>query len=319
MAAVCAKDGHRLTRWPESDEALSAWKIEAPRGFGNLGDAAEMIPGRWSYTERFCNCSIASGVTEGFQAAMQPIAPDRGKAPSATVRREPFRGAFLAWPGWPFLRFAWLLSGVNALWFALVYGGCDWLTAQHSCRLPIHLPVELSIPLIPSAVVIYMSIYLLFLGSPFIVRDRREFLALSYGLALATALGGVGFLLVPSEPAFAPHGHLGIWAGLFHFADQLNLHYNSVPSLHVAFSVCCIAAFAQHASCVGRTWLWVWGGAIALSTLFLHQHHLLDIFTGWVVGLWTHRTAAARFLKNSALLPLTRRALARLAVPRGRL
>jgi len=206
---------------------------------------------------------------------------------------------FLAWPGWAFLRFAWLLSTANAVWFAFVYGGSDWLTAHRSLRVPIHLPIELSIPLIPSAVLIYMSIYVLFLIGPFIVRDRHEFAALICALALATLIGAVGFLLVPSQPAFAPPGDLGPWTSLFHFADRLNLDYNMVPSLHVALSVCCIAAFAQHASETGRTLLWTWATAIALSTLFTHQHHIVDAVSGWFVGLAADRTMATRVINPS--------------------
>lgn len=130
--------------------------------------------------------------------------------------------------------------------------------------MPVHLPIELSIPFIPGAVVAYMSIYVLFLAGPFIVREHREFAGLMRALALATLFGGVGFLLLPSRPAFAPPGELGVWPGLFHFADRLNLDYNMVPSLHVALSVCCIAAFARHASQAGRTLLWTWAAAIAL-------------------------------------------------------
>lgn len=207
------------------------------------------------------------------------------------------RQRFLAWPGWPFLRFAWLLSAANAAWFAFVYGGSDWLTAQRSLRVPIHLPAELSIPLIPGAVVAYMSIYLLFLAGPFIVRERREFAGLICALALAALIGGIGFLLIPSRAAFAPPGNLGIWAGLFHFADRLNLDYNMVPSLHVALSVCCIAAFARHSSTLGRTLLWTWASAIALSTLFTHQHHVLDVVSGWGAGVFACRVARARGAK----------------------
>lgn len=196
---------------------------------------------------------------------------------------------FIAWPGWPFLRFASLLSTANAVWFALVYGGSDWLTAHRSLRVPIHLPIELSIPLIPSAVLIYMSIYVLFLIGPFIVRDRREFTALICALALATLIGSVGFLLAPSRAAFAPPGDLGIWTSLFQFADRLNLDYNMVPSLHVAFSVCCIATFARKASPPGHMLLWTWAAAIAVSTLFTHQHHVVDVVSGWCVGIGTDR------------------------------
>ncbi len=209
------------------------------------------------------------------------------------------RPQFVAWPGWPFLFFAWLLSAVNGLWFALVYGGCDWLTAHRSLRVPIHLPIELSIPLIPGAVLIYMSIYVLFLIGPFIVRDRREFIALICALALATLIGGVGFLLIPSRAAFGPPGDLGVWASLFNFADRLNLDYNMVPSLHVALSVCCITAFAKHASQPGRMLLWAWAAAIALSTLFTHQHHVVDAISGWAVGAAAYRLVMLRDLRRN--------------------
>ncbi len=171
------------------------------------------------------------------------------------------------------------------MWFAFVYGGCEWLTTHRTLRVPIHIPIELSIPLIPGAVLAYMSLYLLFVAGPFIVRDRREFAALIRALALATLIGGIGFLLVPARAAFSPPEDLGIWAGMFHFADRLNLDYNMVPSLHVAFSVCCVAAFARHAPWTGRVLLWMWAMAIALSTVLTHQHHVIDVIAGWGVGI----------------------------------
>lgn len=208
------------------------------------------------------------------------------------------RPRFIIWPGWPFLRFACLLSTLNALWFWIVYDGCEWITSHRSLRVPIAMPWELkNIPFVPGAVVIYMSIYLLFLVGPFMVRERREFATLISSLALATLLGGIGFLLFPSRAAFPPPGDLGVWAGLFHFADWLNRDYNMVPSLHVALSVCCIAAFAKKAAPPGRALLWTWAAVIALSTLLTHQHHVVDVVAGWCVGLCAHRAAWAMTLK----------------------
>ena len=201
---------------------------------------------------------------------------------------------WIAWPGWPHLRFAWLLSALNGLWFVVVYGGCDWLTAHRTLRVPIHLPIELSIPFVPAAVVFYLSIDLLFLLGPFVIRERREFTALIRALALATFLGGIGFLLVPAQPAYGPHGELGLWSGLFHLADSVNLTYNMAPSLHVALSVCCVAAFSRHAPSWGKAALWLWAAAIALSTLLTHQHHLVDVFTGWFTGLFADRAAFSK-------------------------
>jgi membrane-associated phospholipid phosphatase len=209
---------------------------------------------------------------------------------------------FLAWPGWPFLRFAWLLSALNSAWFIFVYYGCDWITAHRRLRVPISLPIELAIPLIPASVLLYMSIYLLFLAGPFIIRGRREFAALIRALAFTILIGGLSFLLLPASAAFPPPGDVGVWTGLLHFAHSVALEHNMVPSLHVALSVCCLAVFARLASSFGRILLWSWAGAIALSTLLTHQHHVIDALTGWLLGLAASRTVAEPPSEKSKLL-----------------
>lgn len=191
---------------------------------------------------------------------------------------------FLAWPGWANLRFAWLLSTLNGIWFAFVYGGCDWITARRTWRVRLDLPGELHMPFVPGMTVFYMSIYLLFAAGPFVVRERKEFVSLIVALAASTFCGGIGFLLLPAQPAYPPTGDLGVWSGLFHFADRINLDYNMLPSLHVALSVCCITVFKDDATRWGRRLLWAWAAAIGLSTLLIHQHYIADVVSGWALG-----------------------------------
>ena len=192
---------------------------------------------------------------------------------------------FLAWPGWAHQRWAGLLFVLVTVWFGIVYGGADWITAQRTTRVRIHLDAELSLPLIPAFTVGYMSIYPLFLAAPYVLRTRRELTTLAIDLSLAILFAGIVFLLVPAQLAFAPPQNLGPWEGLFRFADRLNLDYNLVPSLHVALSVICIEMFAPHATPTGRVALRGWGLLIAASTVFTHQHHLLDAITGYVLAL----------------------------------
>lgn len=193
---------------------------------------------------------------------------------------------FVAWPGWSHLLYAWALSLANGIWFMLVFGGCDFITAHRALRIPIHFAAELKIPFVPGMTAVYMSIYLLFLAGPFIVRTRREFRAVIATLATIIGIAGLGFLLIPGQLAFSParEQDLGIWAGMFHLADRLNLDYDLVPSLHVALSVACITAFCTHTRVIGRTLLWIWATAVALSTLLTHQHHVIDVVTGWFLA-----------------------------------
>jgi membrane-associated phospholipid phosphatase len=199
------------------------------------------------------------------------------------------QGPFLAWPGWRQLRFAWVLSLAGVLWFAWVYAGADALTAHRATRVRVHLDAEFGIPFIPEAVVIYMSIYPLFLAAPFIIRERNDFFALSMTMNLVVLVGGICFLALPAQLAFAPPKDLGAFPGLFRFADRLNLTYNLVPSLHVALSTLCIAAFAPRANRTGRVLLWLWAIAVALSTLLTHQHHVLDVVAGFALALAGYR------------------------------
>jgi len=203
--------------------------------------------------------------------------------PQEVEQAEPF----LAWPGWAHLRYALVLSFVNTLWFVLVYGGMDALTARRSFRVPVHFPAELAIPFVPAMTLFYMSIYLLFWMAPFVLRTRREFRALVITLAFAIFVGGIGFLLFPADLALAQprEEELGIWAGMFHLADKMNLTYNLLPSLHVAFAVICVAIFSTRAPVAGKVFFWFWAAMIAASTVLIHQHHLLDVATGWLLAL----------------------------------
>jgi membrane-associated phospholipid phosphatase len=197
------------------------------------------------------------------------------------------REPFLAWPGRAHLREAALLALANTLWFLVIYGGADLLTAHRTLRVPVHLAAELAIPLVPWMTVAYMSIYPLFVMAPFVLRTRREFRAAVATLAGVILIGGICFLLIPAQLAFAPPrpGELGAWAGLYDFADRLNLTYNLVPSLHVAFAVACVAMFARRAPRPLQPLLWAWALLIAASTVLTHQHHILDAVTGWLLGV----------------------------------
>lgn len=195
-------------------------------------------------------------------------------------------GGFLAWPGWSHLLYSTALELANGVWFMLVFAGCDFLTAERALRVPVHFKAELAMPFVAEMTAVYMSMYLLFVAGPFILRTREEFRAAIATLATIIGTAGLGFLLVPAPLAYpgVPAGTLGIWAGLFRLADDLNLTYNLLPSLHVALTVACVSFFSTRIAGVGRALLWGWAAGIALSTLLTHQHHLLDVLTGWLLA-----------------------------------
>ena len=119
------------------------------------------------------------------------------------------------------LHFA-VLSFYISVWFVLVYGACDWITSLHAYRLRISFAWERQIPFFPSASLVYMSIYGLFLLVPFVLPTRHDLNRLGVALALLIGLAGVGFLLLPSYPIPRSDGD-GNWVWLFQIADRMNL------------------------------------------------------------------------------------------------
>jgi membrane-associated phospholipid phosphatase len=200
---------------------------------------------------------------------------------------------FWGWPGWRHARWTAFVALGGTLWFLLIYGGADWITEHRSLRVRIDLPGELALPFVPEAILVYMSIYLLVAGAPFVLRSRRELLALALTLDAEILAAGIVFLLFPVQLAFPAPTQLGALPGLFRFASRLNLTYNLFPSLHVALTVTCVSAFAPRAPAAGAAALWAWAAAVAASTVLTRQHHVADVVAGWALGAagnaWLYR------------------------------
>jgi membrane-associated phospholipid phosphatase len=219
------------------------------------------------------------------------------------MRRSRTRGrrdeAFFAWPGWAALAQALFLALLVTAWWVLVYHGTNWLTERRVDRVRVHLDAELAMPFVPPFVLAYLSMELVFLAAPFILRTRRELEALALTLVVATAAAGVSFVLFPAELAY-PRQDPGAWSCLFAFARQMALTYNLVPSLHVAMSCICLAAYADHCGVAGKALLGGWAAAIALSTLLTHQHYLLDVVTGLALAAVVKRFIYDRWRTHAA-------------------
>jgi membrane-associated phospholipid phosphatase len=195
------------------------------------------------------------------------------------------RDQFWHWPGVTRLRYAALLGLAVAAWFELVYAGANFVTAQHHYRVRVHFPAELRIRFMPATVLAYVSIYPLFWSAPFILRSRRELRSLAVALAVVIGVAGLFFLALPARSVFPPLPDMGAWTGLVRGTKWVALENNLMPSLHVALTVVCVAVYARQAKSVAKVLLWLWAATIAASTLFLHQHYVADVITGFALGL----------------------------------
>ncbi len=192
------------------------------------------------------------------------------------------------------------------LLFCLVYGLGDLVTGLHRWRLPVALPFELGLPFVPAWSWAYLSLYPLFACAPLVLVRGEQLRALARAVELAILVAGPCFLLWPAEPAWPPPRVTGgPHAAAFALADLLNLRYNLVPSLHVAFAATCALAYARARGAAAALVFGSWAAAIAASTVLLHQHHLVDVATGLALAAWAERRAA-RALSRAGAAPTAR-------------
>lgn len=185
----------------------------------------------------------------------------------------------------------WKTYSYWAFWvgvaFFSVYPTCNWLTSQRAVAYPLYINKELSIPLVPEFIWLYMSMYILFLLPPFFL-DNIQLKLLGKQLILATISSGIIFLLIPTILGFEriqPDDpfYSSLYAQLF----TIDLPHNLVPSLHVVFSAIIVFSLLQgmkKSSSKILTWMWLI--LLCLSTLLVHQHHLLDVIAGLLIAVF---------------------------------
>lgn len=181
-------------------------------------------------------------------------------------------------------RLLWLLF--LAPFFFLVYGTANQLTALNDSVPSIMFGWETSIPFIPEMIVPYMSVDLLFGFSFLLVKTRDEVQRHALRLGFTIAFSVLIFLLIPLhfslEKPIIEGWTKPIFAGL-----AADLPYNQLPSLHVSLAMVVGYLYYTHFKGILRWFFVAWFILIALSTLFVFQHHFIDLPTGILAGLFT--------------------------------
>ncbi len=195
------------------------------------------------------------------------------------------RERFLAWPGMAGLRLTLPLSYLFFKIFYSVYGGTSLLAKLRRPHVDFYFPWEMRLPFLPSWTLVYLTVPLLLLLTPFILRTWRSFMPFFLTLTAETLVAGVIFLAVPLAQAYPPRVAEGFVGGVFHLADRLNLDYNKLPSLHMAFAVTAAIVFGRRCGWLGRTLFSLWIVAVCASGMLMHEHQILDLAAGLVLGL----------------------------------
>jgi hypothetical protein len=179
-------------------------------------------------------------------------------------------------------RFVWLVF-MGWLFF-LLYGAANefaYLTSPHPAFF---WPWEEQIPFISVFVVPYMSSDLVFVFAFLLAQTRIELRLLALRILFIVLFSVSVFVLFPLQFTFEKP-ITGDFSFLFRLLEA-DKPFNQLPSLHVSFAIVFWSCMKSH---IPSKWIKVclalWLGLVALSTLFVFQHHFVDLPTGLLVGV----------------------------------
>ncbi|RPI44176.1 MAG: hypothetical protein EHM59_13530, partial [Betaproteobacteria bacterium] len=167
--------------------------------------------------------------------------------------------------------------------FVTLYGATNWISAQRLDRVRLWFDWELAIPLVPGMVWVYLSLLLSFF-LPMFALDEPRIHALCRRLAFATVVSGACFLVFPAELGFTRLAAVPGHESAFRLVHALDLPHNLAPSLHVSWSLVLLSSLRRGSPRWLRPGLDLWLGALIVSVLATHQHHVLDVAGGMLVA-----------------------------------
>jgi membrane-associated phospholipid phosphatase len=175
---------------------------------------------------------------------------------------------------------AWLVFMlVFYVTFFPVYIAAGHIAASSGRTVELFFAWERDIPLIPWMIWPYLSLYPVFL-LPLLHMTPGQMSVLTWQSAVSVLIAGMVFVLIPGRLGFSPTLVTGMLTPLFDLMTAVDTPHNLVPSLHVTFAALILFGCAEQAS---RPLAWIyrlWLAVMCASTVFVHQHHLLDVATG---------------------------------------
>ena len=187
--------------------------------------------------------------------------------------------------------FRWLqIPLLGLLLFVYFWGGYFGVATLTLPRehYSVWLPVDDWFPYVPEFGIIYVTGYIVILLPPLVIRDSHLIRAGAAACLILMSLAYICFLMFPVRLVAPSPLSTSLTAKILSLSYQKTDHgMNCFPSLHVAIS--CLCALSCYR--VNKIMGWALQGltfSIALSTLLIKRHYLLDLPTGYLLAYGVH-------------------------------
>lgn len=179
--------------------------------------------------------------------------------------------------------------GVFLVTFVPVYVGSGYLLAQWPDRsIQLCFEWEKSIPLVPWMVWPYLSLFSLY-ALPLLHMSANDMRRLSIQSVTTILVAGLFFIAVPTQVGFLPSHVIGLHEPLFRLIAHTDTPFNLVPSLHVAGATLIVLGCAQRVGIRLARAYQIWLATLVISTVLVHQHHIIDVIAGFALALATRQ------------------------------
>ena len=180
--------------------------------------------------------------------------------------------------------FKWGLIGAFAC--SGIYLGTNEIAAQRTSFYQLYFEFERDIPMVPWMIHIYNSFHVLLLLNFLILKNPLKIRAIAISLITSSAIASVFFLLFPAELGFSRTENIQgyeFWYDALHWLDH---PHNLVPSLHITFSALSVYVISTEIGSVFLKLIFLlWFLLICSSIVLVHQHHLTDVVSGFVLAV----------------------------------
>jgi membrane-associated phospholipid phosphatase len=171
--------------------------------------------------------------------------------------------------------------------FIIVYGSCNYyassLPAESLYR--VYFEFEKNTPFIPASILVYRSLDLLLFLALFLIHHQYY---KSYFKTMITTvfIAAFFFIMFPGKIGYVWPKEVDQFKLLYDILYSIDKPHNLAPSLHITYTFITLEVMKYS---IGKNTIvnfisHIWMIGMSLSVLFTHQHHLLDIVTGFMLG-----------------------------------
>lgn len=186
----------------------------------------------------------------------------------------------------PVLKRAALWLAFLAPFFYLSYGGANWLASQRTYVPNVAFAWEGAIPFLGWTIIPYWSINLFYALCLFVNTAPRDVDTLARRYLTIQIVAVACFIAFPLEAIFVRPETSGLPGFMFAVLGGFDKPFNQAPSLHIALLVVIWDHLRGRLPRKARLGWHVWCFLIGASVLTTWQHHVIDIPTGMLLGLF---------------------------------